>query len=669
MTVLHADFETRSTLDLQEVGLDNYASHPSTDILCMAFAFDDSLVDTWAPGIEPLPQIVHEHVYNGGEFVAHNAAFELAIWNNIVRKRYGGPTLLPSSCTCTMAMAYSMALPGALDAAAAAVGLPIGKDDAGRRLMLQMCRPRTTSPVTWWDSPEKLVRLYAYCRNDVEVERQLHKRLMPLSPKEKRIWQLDYKINNRGIRIDTEAVKSAIKVVEFEQDRLNADLKKITQGVVGSVTEVASLTKWIRMKGVAVPGLAKSDVIQALTDENIPDDVRQALLIRQEAGRASTAKLNKMLSAVSTDGRLRNTLQYHGAATGRWAGRLVQVHNLPRPTIHNDDILEYAFEAISKAETPAEAAQIIELTIGSPSEVLVSMLRGMFVPGTANLISAGDFANIEGRALAWEAGEAWKLDAFRAYDAGTGPDLYKLTYSRSFGVPLAEVTGDQRQVGKVAELACGYQGGVGAFQTMAKAYNVKISDTKAEEVKTAWRAAHPATVQFWWDLERAAIDATINPGQKMTVQSIQFLRKGSFLMCKLPSGKVLFYPYPEIRSIIAPWGDEKEALTYKTVPSQNTKLVDDPTNMSRWARVSTYGGKLAENITQAIACDLLAEALLRLDEAGMDVVLHVHDEAVCEIGDASATAAIESIMKVTPPWAAGLPIAVKAWAGKRYKKD
>lgn len=675
-SILHIDFESRSTVDLQEVGLDNYARHSHTDIWCMAYAFDDESVDLWVPGLEGLPDRIREHVRNGLEVIAHNVSFELALWNAIVKKQYGGPSLLPSSCSCTMTMAYNMALPGALDTAAAAVGLGLDKDQGGRRIMLQMCRPRTEIPLTWWDTPEKLASLYAYCKQDVEVERQLYKKLLPLSAREKRVWLLDYTINNTGIGIDLDAVKSAMKLVEYEQKRLNDTLRVITGGAVSSVTEVAGIKKWARSQGVDVVSLSKADVIEVLMDEMLPDSVREVLSIRQEAGRSSISKLSKILSASSLDLRLRNTLQYYGANTGRWAGRLVQVHNLPKPKIKSEEIIDEAFKILRYNPDPETAAGIIYTITGSVSDVLVSMLRGMFVAEEGSSFIAGDFSNIEGRMLAWEAGENWKLKAFSEYDESTGPDLYKLAYGKSFGIPTIEVSNAQRDIGKVMELACGYQGGVGAFQTMARVYNVTVSDEKAEKIKNAWREAHPAIVSYWKDVEQAAIAAILNPGLECPAgpkgRQVIYLRRGSFLMCKLPSQRVLFYPYPELREVITPWGSKKEVLTYKTVPSQTAKLVADSANTAKWARVSTYGGKLVENVTQALARDILADAMLRLDEAGFKIVLHVHDEIVSEMPSMGISVAKDrfcDIMAECPPWAIGLPISVKSWHAKRYKKD
>jgi DNA polymerase len=411
-------------------------------------------------------------------------------------------------------------------------------------------------------------------------------------------------------------------------------------------------------------------VLDALELDGLPDHVRTVLQIRQEAGRSSTSKLRAFIDAASSDGRVRNTMQYHGAGTGRWAGRRIQPHNLPRPTMAQADI-DAAIELLQDGRRDE-----IDLLYGQPMDVVANCLRGMIVAAPGHELLVGDFANIEGRGIAWLAGEEWKLKAFREFDEGTGPDIYKLTYSKSFHKPVAEVTKDERQIGKVEELALGYGGGIGAFQTMARGYGIEVSDEKADEIKVAWREAHPKIVNYWYELEGAAMEAVLHAGAVYHAgpkgRQVKYRKAGSFLWCQLPSGRVLCYPYPKIVEIDTPWGDRKDSLAYMTVVSGGAKekIIPDPAASGKWQRVATYGGKLAENVTQAVARDLLAEALLR---AGywFDIVMHVHDEIVCEIEDDAGPSdykQFEDEMARVPDWAAGLPIAVEAWRGKRYRK-
>lgn len=669
MTVLHIDFETRSTLDLKKVGTDVYSKHPTTDVWCMAWSIDNGPVNIWKRG-DPYP-FPHPlvRIIDHGEVVAHNAPFEWAIWNNIMVPRYGWPELRIEQMRCTMAQSYAMALPGSLEQAGAAVGLEAQKDMKGRRLMLQMAQPREVKEhpnlpapvITWWDTPDRLERLYAYCKTDVEAERQLDTRLLKLPRAERELWIIDQRINQRGIYVDRKTAQAALKVVQCEQEFLAARIRLLSSGAISVPSAVAQIKEWMRGRGVDTSSIAKADVVDLLSQQSLPSDVREVLTIRQEAGKSSTAKLQAMLDACSSDGRLRGMFQYHAAGTGRWGGRRVQLQNLPRPKLSQGEI-EGVIDWLNRMPTD-KARENIDIFYGPPLQVISDCLRAMLCAAPGHVLTAADYANIEGRVLAWLAGEEWKLGAFREYDAGTGPDLYKLAYGRAFNIAPAAVDKDQRQVGKVMELALGYQGGVVAFQTMGKGYGVKVTDVQAEMFRDRWREAHSAVTRLWYDLEDAALSAMLNSGFSVHVNkpncTISFRKKGSFLWCKLPSGRNLCYPYPRVESIVTPWGAEKEAVTYMGVNSVTKK----------WERQKTYGGFWAENITQAVARDILAEAIVRLERNEIPVVLHCHDEAVAETATSAVNLkAFEEIMAERPAWAHGLPIAVEGWTGERYRK-
>ena len=672
MTTLHLDFETRGILDLREVGLHRYARHPDTDVWCMAWAIGDDEPVVWGYRSFPTEIAPLKHVTNGGRVVAHNAPFELEIWNQIMVPRYGWPVLKPEQTFCTMAQAYSMGLPGALEDAALALGLKFLKDTEGRSLMLRMARPRRMEdgrPI-WWAEPEKLARLYEYCRQDVRVERALGERLLPLSDYERRVWLMDYRINQRGILADLETASAAVAMSEKVKDAGDQEIARITNGEVQTHSALLAFKGWIADHGVPAEGLAKQDIVELLDEPNLPADVRRALTIRQEIGKASVAKLKPMLNIAGADDRVRQIIQYHGAATGRFAGRKLQPHNFPRDLPDAEEV-EHMLELV-RAGDP----QMLALAYGPPISVISRCLRSFFLAPPGKKLIAGDFAAVEGRGTAWISGEEWKLQAFRNADAGTGAGIYELAYAKAFRIPVETVKNPsfERQVGKVMELAFGYGGGKGAFRTMGKTLGVVVGDEQAEEFKVAWRAAHPMTVQTWKQLETAAVSAVRQPGTIFAAgygdRGVKFKVDGSFLWCLLPSGRVICYPYSKL--LVGRWGDQ---LTYMTVPSaedaKKGKIIADPGNSPKWARVATYGGSLMENVVQALCRDLLVDCMLRLDDAGAAIVLHVHDEAVIEVDEAKVLKAREAMAKIMcspPAWAKDFPLIAKPAVMGRYGK-
>lgn len=660
------DFESKSVADLPKVGADNYTRHPSTDALCVGFAVGDQPVDLLVPcDYEFAPFL--DFVRQGGIVKAWNIPFEIAMWNNVMVRRYGWPILRPEQCVCLMAQSYAMAMPGKLENAAPAFGIDHRKDMAGNRVMLQLSQPREILPngtVVWWtekEFPEKYRALYDYCKMDVQVEREISKRAVALNPAEQKTWQLDYAINNRGIQIDRPAVVAALDLVTTEKARLNERIRAVSNGAIATCTAVKQITDYLRIRGCNVPdGIAKEAAKDILKDPATPSDCREVLILRQEAGKSSTAKLETMLGRAGDDWRLKGTFQYHGASTGRWAGRGVQLHNLPRPSISSSDV-DAVFELLHTEG--AKAGPTIDMIYGPPLSVLSDCLRGFLKAKDGHEFVGADFRNIEGRVLAWLAGEEWKLEAFRKYDRGELPDIYVQGYSRSFRVPLSQVTDNQRQIGKVMELALGFGGGKGAFQQMAKGYGVKVKEKEAEEIKVAWREVHPHTVEFWRALEEAALLSILSPGSIHGAghrdRQIKFRVVGSFLWCRLPSGRPLCYPYPKVELVETPWGALKDGVTYMSMNSVT----------NQWERTKTYGGSFSENVTQGVAACLLREAMLRIDSPATPVVLHVHDDIATEPLKGTITVKeFERRMAENPSWATGLPIAAKGYSRHRYGK-
>lgn len=625
---LRVDFETRSTIDLPKRGVHIYADDPNTDAWCMAYAFDDEPVELWVMG-EDLPVNIREHIQGGGLLGAWNASFELAIWNNIMVPRHNWPRLSPEQCRCTMMMAGAMSLPLGLDRCAQAISLDIRKDQPGYSLMLRMSKPRKLDPLTWWDVPARLEKLHAYCKQDVEVERKIARKLKPLSDKEQALWVLDQEINNRGVPVDLPAVRDLIIWCAEERTRLDKAMSKLTKGRVKNCSDLVGLKAFTGAESVAKEPLNK---LIELRD----GPVQEALILRRDFAKTSTKKLNAFDTGTMDDGMMRGIFQFYGAvSTGRWAGRRVQPQNFPRPTCKQPEI----------------ERRISERDMTSLQDV-ADCLRAMIAATEGQQLVCADFSAIEARALAWLAGEKKVLQAFL-----DELDLYKVAAAGIYGVDYEDVSGDQRQVGKVATLALGYQGAKGAFNAMASGYGVKLKDSQVEKIVAAWREDNPKIVDYWYALERAAMKAIKNPGKKTKVGRTIFQFHHGHLWMKIPSGRIMCFPKAIIKTIDKPWG-KGEAITY----------MGENTYTHKVERLSTYGGKICENITQAVARDLLAEALVRVEAAGYKVIMHIHDEAVAYLHEGGSLKEFESVMAETPAWADGLPLAAEGWVGRRYRK-
>ena len=647
---------------------------------------------------------VANHILRGGEILAWNAAFERQGFEKIMGPRYGFPVPKLEQFRCTMSEAYAMALPGSLDQAAPAIGLDIKKDESGYRLMLKMCKPRPPrkgefgTTLLWHETEEDKRRLYEYCKQDVRVEQAIAKRVLRLTDNELRIFQLDAVINDRGVYIDKPLCEQAKRIVMRDTERLNTEMSSVTHGAVSSGSSVAQLVDYLKDNAVPADSVAK-DALADLLVLDLPDDCRRALEIRQEVAKTSTAKIDSMLTRVQADGRMRGNLQYHGAGTGRWSGRSVQLQNLPRPEIikadKNEDFEKNYELAISTIMSGSNV--MLDMLYGKPLTVVADCIRGMITAAPGNNLLASDFSNIEGRVAPWLAGQRDVLEAFELFDKGEGPDLYLVAAGGIFGVEPTEAK-PYRHVGKTSSLACMYQGSVGAFSKMAKGLGFKIGEHyntiwaniadkyKEEAIKawpdqgvksgmdqkswlaakvvvSAWRAKNDKVKQLWYDMDNAAIHAVSNPGEIIEAGKCKFKMSGSFLWCQLPSGRAICYPYARMAQKKMPWSEDDTDLRWRVV----YKAIDQFSK--QWKEQILYGGQIVNNCTQATARDIMAEAMLRIEEKGYKVILTVHDEIISEVPkDFGSLEEFEKLMVQSPAWADGLPITASGWRGERYRK-
>lgn len=643
------DFESRSRVDLRKRGAYVYAADPSTEIMCCAFKADNGPTCLWFPKGTTLAMedalgasrvlcadALAELVGDADELGAHNAQFERLMWREIMVKRHGFPPQPTHRWRCSAARAAALALPRHLDGVGAALNLPIQKDKEGHKLMLRMCKPTKTGD--WIEDAASIVRLAQYCVQDVETEHAVEQALPPLPESEERIWQLDQEINDRGVAIDIEGCKILNAEVAQAKIAFNAEIAELTNGAVTTPGQRDKIIDWLEGEGVEMEDMTKTSVtgvLEVLAD--MPESAAKRLLeIRQTGSLTSVAKLKAMVTLASADGRVRGSLLYYAATTGRWGGKGIQGQNLPRDSY--------------KTEAEVEAV-LLGAFEGCAIKAASRCIRGMIIANEGKQLIASDYGAVEARVLAWLAGENHVLDAFRA-----GLDTYKVAAAAIYGVAYENVTKDQRQTGKTAELACGYQGWQGAWAKMAETTGCTIGDE--EEVKTiilAWRANRPATKNLWGGLEEAAVQTVIT-GKVHKYGKIMFGIKGPYLFMRLPSGRMLAYPFPETEKRDR-YGKEVDVVTFMTTNSYTKK----------WERQSTYGGKLTENAVQAIARDLLCDAIINFDMLGLPVVLHVHDEIVIETAEDFLHSA-ENIMQQMPAWAEGLPMAAEGWRAFRYRK-
>jgi len=652
MTTFFGDTETYCETPLAH-GLHRYAE--TVEITVFTWAIDDGpvqVIDCTVPGWEAKRDAAIGEMLMADEIVFQNLAFDAT-----VMRHAWGVELPLERCVDTMVQALAHSLPGALDKLCAVLGVETddAKDKAGKALIQLFCKPRPKNSkvrrATRLTHPVEWQRFLDYAASDIRAMRQARKKLpawnYPDNATERELWMLDQKINNRGVAVDRELAEAAVRAVEREKKRLKVQITDLTEGAVTAATQRDKLLAHIlEAYGVELLDLQKGALERRLSDDSIPEPVKELLRIRLMATVTSTAKYKTLLRSVSSDDRLRGTLQFCGASrTGRWAGRLFQPQNLMRPTMKQAAI-EEAIELFK-----ADAA---DLVYDNVMDVAGNAIRGALVASPGHKLIASDLSNIEGRFLAWLAGEEWKLEAFRAFDAGNGPDLYLVGAAAVLGKPVDQITPDERQAqGKVPELACGYQGAVGAFQAMAKIYGLDMGDKRALEIVKAWRKKNSRIVELWYELERQAIRAVEQPGLRLEAADgkLVFQRDGAWLRMRLPSGRCLCYPGVAL---------EDGKLTYMGT-NQYTR---------KWERLHTYGGKLVENATQAGARDVLSANMPEAEAQGYRLVLTCHDENITETLDTPdyTSDTLSRIMSTVPVWAKGLPLAASGWEGKKYRK-
>jgi DNA polymerase len=636
MPILFRDIETRSTVDLKVVGAHRYAADATTGVWCVGYAVNDSPPGIWVPG-QPIPGCFVEAARNHDWLIAaHNDAFERAIEQHILHL-LGWPLVQIERHRCTMAMTLAAALPAALEKAIEALGLPYPKDTAGQALMRRMAKPAPGGG--WIEDSDSLQRLYAYCRADVEAERALYRALPPLTEDEQRLWQLDAAINHRGFHTDGALLDAAGQVVAGAKTALQAEFRGLTG--LDSSNQITKLVAWLANRGCTAKDVKKATLKAALRRKELAPEARRAIELRLQLAHASAAKVEALQAWRGADGRVRGTLQYHGAATGRWVGRGPQPQNFRRG---GGDVESKVSAVLSFDACGLE----------SPIETVGDIARAMITAAPVHRLLIGDFSGIESRGLAWISGQDSKLKAWTRFDGTNDPndDPYVLI-GRALGHP--EKTA--RDFGKIADLAFGYQGGAGAWHNMAPEDDTS-SEATIVRYRDDWRAQHPATVRFWYALDRAAITAVGYPGVDHRVGRLVFRYVAPFLRVRLPSGRSISYPFPRIEA------DKFGHARVIFLDNAGGKFTDCKFGNG------FYGGAWAENVVSGIARDLLAAALMRLEAAGYAVVMHVHDEVVCEApNDFGTVDEFKRILTEAPSWAEGLPIAAKVRNGPRFSKS
>lgn len=645
MPILSIDIETYSDVDLTKCGVYAYSDSPNFEILLFAYAFDEepTRITDLACG-EKLPQKVLDALEDPAiTKAAFNAQFERTCIS-----RYLGRKLSPEGWQCTAVQSAMLALPLSLDNVGEVLNIQRKKLKEGTdlvRFFSMPCKPtkanggRTRNRPE--DAPEKWERFKTYCIRDVDAEREIRQKLwkFPIPESEMELYRMDQEINDRGILVDQQLVENAVLCDNQYRQMVSARAYELTG--LSNPNSPAQIKGWLAEHGVEAEKLDKKTVKGLISETD--GEVLEVLKLRLLMAKTSVKKYEAIERSVCSDGRVHGLLQFYGAnRTGRWAGRLVQVQNLPQNHIPD---LELARSLVKE-----QRFEDLDLLYDSTPEVLSELIRTAFVPKPGCRFIVADFSAIEARVLAWFAGEQWRLDTFVE-----GGDIYCASASKMFGIPVVKhgVNGHLRQKGKIAELALGYGGAVGALTSMG-ALDMGLQKEELQPLVSQWRNSNPHITKFWWDVDAAAIKA-VKERTEVVLGNLCFTYRSGILFVTLPSGRKLSYIKPRMTQ--NQFG--RESLSYEGVGESK-----------KWMRIETYGPKLVENIVQATARDLLAQAMLRLRNQGFDIVMHIHDEAVLEVPEGvSGVEEICQIMSEQPDWAAGLPLRADGYECAFYKKD
>lgn len=645
MKKLSIDIETFSDIDLIKCGVYKYADSPAFEILLFAYSVDDGeihIVDLVSG--EELPEEIAEAIKSDTVIkTAFNAQFE-----RVCLSKHLGILLDPSSWYCTAVQAAELSLPASLADVGAALGLERQKMTEGKELIKYFCVPckptksngsRTKNMP--WDAPEKWTLFKEYCKRDVDVERQIAKKLdmYPISESEHRLYVLDQNINDRGVLVDLELARQAVKLNSIQTAVATEQAYTLTG--LENPNSVAQLKAWFTENGVEIESLSKK-AVAALADET-DGDIQEMLHLRLLMSKTSVKKYEAVMRSVCKDNRVRGMMRFCGASrTGRWSGQILQVQNLPQNHIPD---LTLARDIVKDGDF-----ELLDMTFGNVPNVLSELIRTVLIPKPYLRFIVADFSAIEARVLSWLAGEQWRLDTFR-----NGGDIYCASASQMFRVPVEKhgVNGHLRQKGKISELACGYGGSVGALKNMG-AVEMGVPEDELQGLINDWRNANTHIVKLWTEVGNTAMKA-IKEKTIVSLGKLVFMYERGILFIRLPSGRRLSYIKPRI-------GTNRfggDSITYMGVSASK-----------KWERLETFGGKLVENIVQAIARDLLASAMMNVANAGYDIVFHVHDEIIAEVPDGQGSVdEMCMLMSINPDWADGIPLSADGYECEYYRKD